>query len=266
MYVLYIERVNGTHKSGMAFFFAFGSISTKITSTASHYYTSRKSVYASEASPISFLSRLLTSPPHPDLPLLSPPSRPTSIINQSANIPPLSAELGSCSGLVLLPLATPGPVPTPPTPAPTLIFGGTFELEGTGLSPARSLSSSVRHCSNMLNALPFPPPPPLSFAPLETPGEYPSLLTASIARPNDASRSSSTERRRKGLPRGEEREEEVCRGWWGGPVPGIVPRGAAGCAGGRGEKREDGGGEKSICKFVLGGQWEGDLREGSDFG
>lgn len=35
---------------------------------------------------------------------------------------------------------------------------------------------------------------------------------------------------------------------------------------GEGEKREDGGGEKSICKFVLGGQWEGDLREGSDFG
>lgn len=72
------------------------------------------------------------------------------------------------------------------------------------------------------------------------------------------------------MPSGEEREEEEWRGWWGGPVPGIVPRGAA-VREGEGEKREDGGGEggwrrREVSKSVLGGEWEGDLREGSDFG
>lgn len=34
---------------------------------------------------------------------------------------------------------------------------------------------------------------------------------------------------------------------------------------GRGGRRDDGGGEKSICKFALCGQWEGELTGGVGF-
>lgn len=72
-----ISNVSVEYMKAAFLFFAFDSTSTKITSTASHYYTSRKSVYDSDASPISSLSLSRTRHLPPSLspfPLVSIPS------------------------------------------------------------------------------------------------------------------------------------------------------------------------------------------------